>query len=303
MLDRPQLLLNPWAIRSTETGEQLAAGGENFKPKGDPKASAGLPPVASPTPATPPPTAGGDFANLDFLADASAVLLNLVPDEDGVVRIDRKKLGPHAIVTVAAVDPLSTTVRTTSLAEQPARFVDLRLRDGIDPAAHVTQQRQVSVLAPGKPFVVADVVGSRYEGYDSLAKVYGLYATLTRDPKLAEFAFVLNWPKLKDDRKRELYSRHACHELHFFLWNKDRPFFDAVVRPYLANKKDKTFLDHWLLGDDLAGYRQVPATRADLLRRLGRPAEAAAAYREALAMTESDAERRFLTRRLAEVGG
>ncbi len=24
----------------------------------------------------------------------------------------------------------------------------------------------------------------------------------------------------------------------------------TVVKPYLANKKDKTFLDHWLLGDD-----------------------------------------------------
>jgi RNA polymerase sigma-70 factor (ECF subfamily) len=57
------------------------------------------------------------------------------------------------------------------------------------------------------------------------------------------------------------------------------------------------------LGDELAGYRQVPATRADLLRRLGRHAEAAQAYREALGMTESDAERRFLIRRLAEVGG
>jgi RNA polymerase sigma-70 factor (ECF subfamily) len=57
------------------------------------------------------------------------------------------------------------------------------------------------------------------------------------------------------------------------------------------------------LADELAGYRQVPATRADLLRRLGRHAEAAEAYRKALAMTESDAERRFLTRRLAEVGG
>jgi RNA polymerase sigma-70 factor, ECF subfamily len=57
------------------------------------------------------------------------------------------------------------------------------------------------------------------------------------------------------------------------------------------------------LGDELAGYRMVPATRADLLRRLGRPAESAAAYRAALAMTESDAERRFLSRRLAEVGG
>jgi RNA polymerase sigma-70 factor (ECF subfamily) len=57
------------------------------------------------------------------------------------------------------------------------------------------------------------------------------------------------------------------------------------------------------LRDELAGYRQVPATRADLLRRLGRRAEAAEAYRQALEMTESDAERRFLTRRLAEVGG
>jgi RNA polymerase sigma-70 factor (ECF subfamily) len=57
------------------------------------------------------------------------------------------------------------------------------------------------------------------------------------------------------------------------------------------------------LRDELAGYRQFPATRADLLRRLGRQDEAAMAYREALSMTESEAERRFLTRRLAEVGG
>jgi len=57
------------------------------------------------------------------------------------------------------------------------------------------------------------------------------------------------------------------------------------------------------LGDELAGYRIVPATRADLLRRQGRREEAAEEYRKALVMTESDAERRFLTRRLAEVEG
>jgi RNA polymerase sigma-70 factor (ECF subfamily) len=53
----------------------------------------------------------------------------------------------------------------------------------------------------------------------------------------------------------------------------------------------------------LPGYHLLPAARADLLRRLGRPAEAAAAYREALALVTNDAERRFLTRRLAEVTG
>jgi RNA polymerase sigma-70 factor (ECF subfamily) len=57
------------------------------------------------------------------------------------------------------------------------------------------------------------------------------------------------------------------------------------------------------LADDesLAGYHLLPAARADLLRRLGRLADAAAAYREALALVGNDADRRFLERRLAQV--
>lgn len=51
----------------------------------------------------------------------------------------------------------------------------------------------------------------------------------------------------------------------------------------------------------LAGYYLLPATKADLLRRLGRRDEAAAAYRAALLLTTTDAERRYLERRLAEV--
>ena len=52
----------------------------------------------------------------------------------------------------------------------------------------------------------------------------------------------------------------------------------------------------------LAGYHHLPAARADLLRRLGRLPEAAAAYHQALALTSNEAERRFLERRLAELG-
>jgi len=50
----------------------------------------------------------------------------------------------------------------------------------------------------------------------------------------------------------------------------------------------------------LAGYHLLPATRADLLRRLGRGAEAAAAYRDALALAPTEAERRYLHQRLGE---
>jgi RNA polymerase sigma-70 factor (ECF subfamily) len=48
----------------------------------------------------------------------------------------------------------------------------------------------------------------------------------------------------------------------------------------------------------LAGYHYLPAIRADLLRRLGRHDEAAAAYRAALDLADNEAERAFLAARL-----
>jgi len=55
-----------------------------------------------------------------------------------------------------------------------------------------------------------------------------------------------------------------------------------------------------LEGDErLAGYQYLPAIKADLLSRLGRTAEAAAAYRQAFDLAANEAERAFLARQLA----
>lgn len=50
----------------------------------------------------------------------------------------------------------------------------------------------------------------------------------------------------------------------------------------------------------LASYYLLPAAKADVLRRLGRPAEAAIAYREAIALVTNPVERRYLEKRLGE---
>jgi len=57
-------------------------------------------------------------------------------------------------------------------------------------------------------------------------------------------------------------------------------------------------LDH---GGELARYHLLPTAQAELLRRLGRPAEAAEAYRRALALVSNEAERRHLEKRLGEI--
>ena len=56
-------------------------------------------------------------------------------------------------------------------------------------------------------------------------------------------------------------------------------------------------------GLELDGYHYLHSTRAELLRRLDRTDEARAAYERALELVHSDAERRFLERRLAELQG
>jgi RNA polymerase sigma-70 factor, ECF subfamily len=61
-------------------------------------------------------------------------------------------------------------------------------------------------------------------------------------------------------------------------------------------------VDRLVVSGELTDYHLLHATRADLLRRLGRTAEAAAAYREALSRAPAEAERRYLTRRLQETG-
>ncbi len=60
-------------------------------------------------------------------------------------------------------------------------------------------------------------------------------------------------------------------------------------------------IDALLARGDLADYQPLHSARAELLRRLGRTADARAAYERALALTRQDPARRFLERRLADL--
>ena len=62
-------------------------------------------------------------------------------------------------------------------------------------------------------------------------------------------------------------------------------------------------IDALLAAGQLDAYHLAHAARADLLRRLGRPDDARRAYRRALDLTRQQPERRFLERRLRELGG
>jgi hypothetical protein len=258
MLPRPSLLLNPWALEETDAGlGQYGTGGSAFSSRraggGGRGGAAGGRGAGSSRPDGPllPP---GTHPDLDFLPQPARLLANLRPGDDGVLRVALADLGEGQEIHVVALDLQSTVYASLALPERPLVPADVRLRAALDTDKHFAEQRRVEFVDAGATSVIEDVGSSRAETYDSLANVFRLFQTLNAEAGLAEFAFVLRWPKLSPDEKRELYSEHACHELNVFLHEKDPQFFADVVRPYVENKAHKTFIDHWLLGHELGAY-------------------------------------------------
>jgi hypothetical protein len=251
MLERPGLLLNPWALRATEAQrERLELGGEYagrdaemMKSYGGSgraiRSAAGLP---------------EGYVGLDFLKQPAVTLLNLVPNKEGSVVVPRALLKGLPQLRILAIDPTTTVLKHLALEDTPVVTRELRLAAGLDPKKSFSEQKRITPLAAKASVTVADVTTARFETYDTLAKAYRLLATLNSDATFGEFSFVANWPSLDPQEQRRLYSKYACHELSFFLYHKDPKFFASVIAPSLKNKKDKTFLDHWLLNDDLSGY-------------------------------------------------
>ena len=250
MLTRPSLLLNPWAVRETSNQSQDAQKGDPFGAAGndqDSKSSRGKANQKAVSGTT-------DFANLDFLGDGSVLLLNLKPNKQGVLEIDRKDLGSNQHIRIVAASGFETVERHINFPLKQLTPRDSRLADILPPDQHFSQSKQTRVMSQGDTLDVDDLVSAKFQTYDDLADVYTLLQTLNRSPHLNKFAFILTWADKNQDEKTKLYSQYACHELNFWLSRKDQPFFESVVAPHLQNKRTKTFIDHYLLEGDLSPY-------------------------------------------------
>ncbi|MHC5070783.1 MAG: hypothetical protein ACYTGO_09895 [Planctomycetota bacterium] len=269
MLQRPGLILNRWALdEDADTAIDLGggAGGKwGGRRGGRGRRSHAAPGAAS----TRGGTAPGTFANLEFLPAPAVVVANLRADANGVVSVPLKKLGTGQLLHVLAVDSEDTVYASLVRPEKALEARSRQLARALDGKRHFAEQRRIEFIAAGGEAVLADAATARAETYDSLAAVYRLFSTLSGNQDLARFAFLLRWPKLTPAEKHELYEKHACHELHFFVHEKDPEFFKQVVRPYLANKAHKTFLDHWMLGNDLTAFVEPWAfSRLNIVERI-----------------------------------
>ncbi len=253
LLPQPTVLINPWEVSVTENTSQQAAAGD------------ALPPMASPMEAFAKQAAEGegreqpirlDWKNFDFLAVNARLAANLAV-EDGQVRIPIEQLNGLNLLTIMVIHPTSIDSRQVMLPANELMVRDGRLPEAFKAEQQLTQTQRVRVLPAGQKVELGDARTRRLQTYSSIEGVFQLYATLLADPEWEKFRFITNWHKLNDEEKQAQYNKRACHELDFFLYHKDQPFFVRVIRPILEQKLDKQLIDEWLLGRSLEKYTEL----------------------------------------------
>ncbi|KAF8982297.1 hypothetical protein BGZ46_001523 [Entomortierella lignicola] len=277
LLTKPSALLSPWSIAETTVSKELMQSGslgntETCRTRSTARkvngsyCSRALLCSMSDVPSRAPPL-------LHFLVHPSVVLVNLIPDPiTGLISIPYETFMEGTFLQIFAIDGFQAVQHSFVVprpSSDPLEFQrrDLRFKSQLIHTNHYIGERTGVELDPklnasnsSSGVSVASVTlassggsSSAVRVINSISQVYDLMLTLlpTEHAKqtLREFGIITDWHRLTDATKRDKLSKLTCHELHLFLYKKDRAFFDTAIAPFL-----KSFMDDYLIGASLEKY-------------------------------------------------
>jgi hypothetical protein len=209
--------------------------------------------------------------SISFLGHESAVFTNLVPDSDGQISIE---LEGHAFfdglkdsssvfeVTILAWDKSQFTSKSTSMridvnknspSKIPCRDIRLSEEEALtsNGSEKYLQTQNHECLLPGQSIELARSYSTKFALYDRLASAFDLWSAFCSDTMevMSLTKDLKRWFQLDVKAKLDLYPSLAGSEVDFFLYMKDRVFFDRFIKPIIHGKISKSLIDYFLLDD------------------------------------------------------
>ncbi len=255
MLTRPGLLLNPRDVAESLTNDLPVSAGAMFGRAGGVgragkmESFGGRDAISANGAAV---SMSDDLAPcpLSFAAETPWIR-SVVPDAKGEIRIPLKVFGSRNVLSLSCAGSDASWTRRIVLPRAELPLKDLRLAQGLGTEQRFASRRDFSLLAPGQSAEISAIGGSKSGRIGTLAEAWTYLASSQPQANFAELAPLLSWNKLENKAKLDFYRKHACHEVHFFLFRRDTAFFAKHIRPFLNNLLQPSFVDQALRGDDL----------------------------------------------------
>merc|ERR550517_1392220 len=164
------------------------------------------------------------------------------------------------LLQIIATDDNNISLRNVILptVESTSKLRDCRLMDGLDPASHLAEIREVLFKQAGEKIFIQNWETTQLETIDDISDVFELFLTIAGKKcermraHLASFFPMTVWNKLTDEQRLDFYGNFKCNEINLWLFRKDKDFFSKVVKPLIAGKVQKDCMDFFLLGDNEA---------------------------------------------------
>eukprot|EP00830_Metopus_es_P002375 TRINITY_DN1213_c0_g1_i6.p1 TRINITY_DN1213_c0_g1~~TRINITY_DN1213_c0_g1_i6.p1 ORF type:complete len:2229 (-),score=458.73 TRINITY_DN1213_c0_g1_i6:107-6793(-) len=209
----------------------------------------------------------------NFLGLEPLTVFNLEPNEDGtlIVELDKNYKDVYACALVLAVDKGSVAHYLHPLSGSHTIARDLSLTKALDVEKAYSEMRTTKCVEKFDTYTIDDITSSDIQIIDSLEKVMMILKELIRlqglhIADLDKFEKLVLWDNMKEEDKDKMMSRYTSHELHLFIYKKDPAYFNKVVKKYLENKMEKTFIDYYLLNNlkEMLVFAENPSLQESL---------------------------------------
>eukprot|EP01084_Bolivina_argentea_P302194 521583_1 len=296
-LHKPSFLIKPLQRRATTTGIQHVRMAAKMNKKNEAVVSYVQVPRDSSAQWVSSNTLHDTDISLEFLQHPSTILFNIIPDKNGYIYIDKTLINStHKIMHIIVADEYHSKCKSFSMYKSITdvineiktqqtheekksdlegnmnQYKDIRQKisknavNNIDKLTLKQENRYIILLHRDEEHIVYNFKCAEIETYASIKHMYSLLTALSKensnhlklDALLKKWSFISEWNKFSSSQKLTNYGEHFCHELNLFLFIKDKPFFNQIVKPLIQSKLHKDMMDYFLLNDieNLQKYSQ-----------------------------------------------
>lgn len=251
LLAIPSSILNPWdtAIANAREESKYDQGG-TFG--GKDKMGGGRRNASMKGGGIKKPASNLDLNSLEFFPNA--IMLEIIIQKDGSFEINTKDLKDQSYLQIGVISPYGFTIKELPLVATKSSRLDIRQPKNNSTLDDKLPAMTMALIPAEKPMTFLQGEEKRILKIDTVGKLHASLAEIVHHDALNKFDFLGQWNSLKEEDKLAKYKEFACHELHFFIFQKDLKFFNTHIKPFLKNKQQKNFIDLWLLEEDLSAF-------------------------------------------------